>query len=325
MNSIEIKNMLPRKTSKLDRILRLSDAALRKASRIAADEKSKMRMPFSDDKKLDKSDIVALIHNFPSVVRTMRSYFSSVKLDKKRPVASKSKLIEQDYAELAVLLKQCGIVSVGCVEVQPKHVFAGMAVPYPHAIVLSAKQDRDIILSSPSADSQMEVMRVYGVSGVAANKAATLLTEHGYAAVPGHSLGGSVDYCLLGKDANLGMIGKHGMLITPESGANHRMSVVFTSIPNLRDFIQNEGDHSWIVDFCGKCKKCMRKCLGGAILEKNEQDELGNVKSIDYFRCIGHFASKHGCNVCIKECPFTTVGYEKLHTQYISTMKKATD
>lgn len=315
MNSVEIKNRLPRKTSKLDKILRLSDAALRKDAGITANEKSKIRMPFSDDKKLDKSDIVALRHNMPSVFRTMRSYFLSVKLDKKRTPATKSILIERDYIELTSLLKRCGIVSVGCVEVQSKHVFAGMAVPYSHAVILSAEQDRDIILTSPSADSQMEVMRVYGVSGVAANKAAQLLIDRGYAAVPGHSLGGSVDYCRIGMDANIGMIGKHGMLITPESGANHRMSVIFTNILNLRDFIKNECDHSWIVDFCGKCKKCMRKCLGGAILDQNEQDELGNVKSIDYFRCIGHFASKHGCNVCIKECPFTTVGYEKLRAR----------
>ncbi len=238
INSNDIKKRLPDKISKLDKLLRLSDTALMKNARVFATEQSKMRMPFSDDKSLDKSDVIAMLRNIPIIISAMGSYFKSNRMDKKMIHVEKNTMPRSDFSDMVSVLDQCDTASFGYVNIEPKHIFSNLGVPYKNAIVISAPQDNDIIKTSPSADSQMEVMRVYGVTGIAANKVSRYLNSRGYAAVPGHSLGGSVDYCQLGMEANMGMIGKHGMLITPECGANHRMSVVYTNIENLDEFIK---------------------------------------------------------------------------------------
>ena len=246
----------------------------------------------------------------------MKSFSKSTKLDKKYIKSNKDTLNKEDFKALDRFIKECNIDSYGYSVVEAKHIFKGMGIPYKYAIILSAKQDKEPILTSPSMESQMEVMRIYGVTGVAANKISEFLIKRGYAAAPGHSLGGSVDYCLLAEDAGMGAIGKHGMTITPECGGNHRISVVFTNISNLDEFIVMDREHAWIKEFCKKCSKCMRQCPGQAIHNELEWDKHGNGIAIDYFKCIGHFGEKHGCNVCIKECPFTTIDYYKLKEKF---------
>jgi epoxyqueuosine reductase len=172
-------------------------------------------------------------------------------------------------------------------------------------------------LTSPSIDSQAEVGRVYGVTGNASNKVTTLLESLGYGAMPSHSLGGVIDYTKLGYLAGLGCIGRHGLLIEPTAGSNHRLGAVFTNISNLDEYFDNTNEHMWIQDFCAKCGKCIRKCPVDAINQEPSTNENGYTTCIDYKMCGVEFGDKYGCNICVAVCPFTTVGYEKIKKSFL--------
>lgn len=87
------------------------------------------------------------------------------------------------------------------------------------------------------------------------------------------------------------------MLITPELGPRQRISVIFTSIQNLP--VNNLNEYLWVPDFCAKCGKCIRKCLGNAIIEKEGKTKI--LKDL----C-------HGCTICMKDCSFNKSGYDKI-------------
>jgi NAD-dependent dihydropyrimidine dehydrogenase PreA subunit len=245
----------------------------------------------------------------------------SINLIKTTHVATKTKLSETDFEKLQNLITDLNIASYGFLEIKPEQVFKNKGVPYKFALFITINMDKKIFETAPSMGAQIEVMRVYGETGNAVNTITKFLRTNGFNAVPNHSMGGSIDYCKAGMIAGLGYIGRHGMLMTPENGSCHRSALVYTDIENLADFINTKNDHSWIEDFCSTCGKCIKKCPTNAILEKPKIDEYRNVTSINYDKCCDGF-KKYGCGICIKECPFTKTGYEKIYYNYVNKTTK---
>lgn len=257
------------------------------------------------------------------MISAMTSFFTSVKLIKKLEVKEISQKIDQiGIDEIIHLLKDSDIDQIGYTMIDESDVFKYLAVPYKHVIIFTARQDKDEILTSPSMKSQIEVGRIYGKTGRAANKLTKYLTDKGYGAMPSHSLGGVIDYTKLGSRAGLGVIGNHGLLIEPISGPNHRLGAVFTNIENLDDYFEQTTDYEWVKDFCTKCGKCRRKCPGDAIKAHTTINENGYITSIDYKKCEKYFSEQFGCNICVAECPFTTVGYDKIKSGYMKQLEK---
>ncbi|MFI3284692.1 MAG: hypothetical protein R3Y57_06380 [Erysipelotrichaceae bacterium] len=162
----------------------------------------------------------------------------------------------------------------------------------------------------------IEVMKVYGDTGVACLKLSDYLRNLHFAAIPNHSLGGNIDYTKAAYKANLGFIGKHGMLITPKNGPCNRLSIVYTNIENLAEFLPAKEDYSWAASFCAQCKKCVRSCPYQAIYEEAIIDENGHVSCISNQKCGSGFA-EYGCAICIAACPFTSVGYKTIKSKFI--------
>ena len=147
------------------------------------------------------------------------------------------------------------------------------------------------------------------------------MRERGFAAYPGTALGGVTDYCVLGEMAGLGAIGYHGMLIAPDGGTRLRISTVYTNITNLP--ASGTNPHTWIRDFCAKCRKCIRGCPPGAIYDEPRDAEWAGKSCIDYPACLDTFSRDWGCAVCVAVCPFSNAGYDKIKQGFDRAQSRA--
>lgn len=141
-------------------------------------------------------------------------------------------------------------------------------------------------------------------------KLSDYLRENGFATEVAHPFGSLVNFSPLGQKANVGYIGKNGLLITPESGPRQKISAIFVSIANLT--VKDENEHSWIPEYCERCGKCIKACPEKALIEK-ETCCGGNEVEFIQDLCIG---CSQGCTYCIEACPFDEKGYEHVKTKF---------
>lgn len=299
----------------LNDIVKPQDKALNEIATLFYNEHSVQEQPYVSERIFGLKDAGKILPNLGKLRKLMLSLKQTIKLIKHNSTGKRRKLTDTDFFELERLLQTLNVSNYGFIKIKPDRIFREKGVPYKYALVVTIPMDKSEFNKAPHIDTQMEVMRVYGDVGIAVNKITQFFRSRGYNATPNHPMGGSIDYCVAGMDAGLGYIGRHGMLITPEDGACHRSAVVYTDIENLAEFIPPKNDHSWIADFCAKCGKCIRSCPTDAILKNAIKNKNGHVTSINYERCAVGF-KEYGCGVCIKECPFTKIGYEKIYYNY---------
>lgn len=308
------EEMVKNTKGKLNKKLLQADIPLLEKSEMKASNTSIARAPFPDKEKMSLKMILKIYKMMPA----MTSFFTSVRIIKRTDIIKKYTTMDKNiHKNIVKILENYQVDNIGYVKLSNEDVFKHLAIPYKYAIIFTAKQDKNEILTSPSIRSQVEVGRIYGKTGNAANKLSEYLTKQGFGAMPSHSLGGVIDYTKLGKRAGFGEIGRHGLLIEPKSGPNHRLGAVFTNINNLDKFFMNDQDYSWIKEFCNKCGKCIKQCPAKAIKEDTTKNENGYITAIEYKKCEIVFASEFGCNICVAICPFTTIGYEKIKSSYI--------
>ena len=147
---------------------------------------------------------------------------------------------------------------IGYTKAPPEFIFQEKAIIYDNAIVLVMEMDKAKIDQAPHKDTLIEIHKTYRDLGIAANKLASFLRSYGFSAQSSHPLGGIALYPRLGKLANLGWEGRHGLLITPKFGPRVRIAAVFTSIANLP--FAEENTHGWISDYCINCGLCIQHC-----------------------------------------------------------------
>lgn len=213
-------------------------------------------------------------------------------------------------AGLEALARELGAQDFGYIRVPHDAVFRDKSIPYDTALVFTVEMDRGAIDTAPSLDCQLEVMDGYGRMAHIARKIALHLRAAGFAAYPGTALGGVTDYPQLAELAGLGAIGYHGLLITPGEGARVRLNTVYTNISNLP--IRQDNDHLWVRDFCDRCRKCVRSCPAEAIFQRPQARGNGGQQCIDHGKCRDYFTQHFGCAVCVKVCPFSQAGYDKV-------------
>ncbi|MFH2063943.1 MAG: 4Fe-4S dicluster domain-containing protein [Pseudomonadota bacterium] len=181
---------------------------------------------------------------------------------------------------------------------------------YPNGIVLGMEMDFERINKAPEPEAGVEAMEIYMKLGTATNILADFIRSQGHRAIACHPLGGPILFPVMAVRANMGVLGRHGLLITKEYGPRLRLSMIATTASPLPENAQSS---TRIEEFCKKCGKCIRSCPVGAIREVPLQNKVFAVAScVDYKKCMPYFYEHDGCSVCIKACPFNQKGYERI-------------
>jgi NADPH:quinone reductase-like Zn-dependent oxidoreductase len=250
----------------------------------------------------------ALARKLPKAMHPQRS------LDESAERASRPH--NRDYVDRPELVEviekaacDLGADLVSFAEVTPDLVYAGKEAPYRYVIVLAEEMDREKIATSPSVESGIETAYITGVLGLLVNRLCDKIEELGCDAVPAPAIGGPVDYPSLAKMAGMGEFGRHGMLISPSNGACQRFAAVFT---NLVLPVERSNPHEWVREYCKNCGKCIRACPCSAIRVESVPTKSGYASCVETGKCLLYLVTHFGCSICIKECPFTTVGYDDL-------------
>lgn len=255
-----------------------------------------------------KAKIRSIIPLRKQAVRLFSSMRESAKNIRKNPRTNNRAIDEVTLAEVENLARQLGCSEIGYTKVNPNHIFKDFEILYDNAIMLTMEMNKEAIESGPSDECMKEIIRTYGELGVAVNKIANYLRDKGFNCHPSPAIGGDINTVPTAQDANLGCIGKNGILITPNHGPCVRLAAVFIDVDNLP--MAQKNDHMWISDFCETCKRCVRKCPAGAIYsEPHFIKDYGQV-FIDPEKCAPPFSE--GCSVCISSCVFTRGKYDRL-------------
>ena len=109
-------------------------------------------------------------------------------------------------------------------------------------------------------------------------------------------------------DAGLGQLGRHGIVITPETGSNFRAAFVTTNLPLEIDKPIDFG----VNEFCSQCKICAEICPSSSIsFEPDNKDmttrgyrhwEINQTSCFNFWiRSMGGI----GCRLCLIACPYS--------------------
>jgi epoxyqueuosine reductase len=226
----------------------------------------------------------------------------------RNPQTGKRSLDELTRLELEAYARELGASVIGYTKVNPDFIFRDFEILYDNAMVLAIEMDKDAIDSGPSHACMEEIVRTYAVLGVAVNKLADWLRERGYNCHPSPAMGGDINTVPTAQDANLGCVGRNGILITPEYGPCVRLTAVFIDVDDLP--MAETWDHRWVADFCETCLRCAKACPAGAILDEPRVLDDDSKVFIDPEKCAIPFSE--GCSVCISSCPFTGGHYPRL-------------
>ncbi|UCE12882.1 MAG: epoxyqueuosine reductase [Candidatus Heimdallarchaeota archaeon] len=247
----------------------------------------------------------------PSNFRNIKKSITSIDQNPSVPQAKIPDHLLQEFHEYA---KSLGVSSIGYSKLPRKLIFKNKAVLHDNCIVLSMEMNKEKIEKAPSSETANMIMRTYDDLGKASNQLTAYLRGQGFSAQAGHPLGGLVLYPPLAELAGIGYHGIHGLIITPEHGPRVRLTAIYTNIENLP--FTEKNPHEWIGFFCAKCGRCARKCPGIAFFDEPASHKNGFITHIRNEFCFPVFLEYHGCTVCIKECPFSRVDYNKLKKHF---------
>ncbi len=258
----------------------------------------------------------------PQMIGSILNIRKSIYDLEKNPAEGKKQINSQTLKELEQFARSVGADRIGYAAVPQRWIFRDLAIRYTQAIVLVMEMDKDRMDLAPNPDTAVMVHETYNKLGQVSNKIADWLRERRYAAHAGHPLGGMALYPPMAQAAGLGWRGKSGLVITPEFGPRVRLAAVFTEIENLPVYEGNE--HTWVLDFCQSCRRCMRDCPPDAFYQDPIMHKNGLVTVLDNGKCFPYFAKNHGCSVCIKVCPFNQHGYDKIKKGFLNQHSTAT-
>ncbi len=239
--------------------------------------------------------------------------------------ASDEKLDMGDPTEAAEELKQVastlGADLVGIAEADERWLYterysrqADGAKPNPmdpdldRVIVVGQAMDSSLIATAPSALAGAATGLGYSQDVIVLLMISQYIRNLGYRAVPTlNDTALAIPYAI---KAGLGEYGRHGLVITPEHGANVRFGKIFTDLPVAIDAPIRFG----VEEMCGICRACSDACPSSAIPDGAPSDALHNVSniegvtkwSVDGEACFGYWAKINSdCSVCIRVCPYT--------------------
>ena len=205
------------------------------------------------------------------------------------------------WEEFEKKVKELKVDFISYIPVNENYIFKDLKVYGKNGIILGMEMKwDDAIETAPSAKCEIEVFRVYKVLGDITIELAEYLKEQGYKSEAHHPFGGKLLFGPHVVAAGLGIMGKNGLIITPEFGPRQRWSMITTDadIPesSKRDFDELE-------EFCKNCGSCVKNCKGGAVYEQPIKKDEGVITHIERSKCIESLLKNRYCSYCLKICP----------------------
>ena len=247
-------------------------------------------------------------------VSSIKGMIRSAKSLRENPKKGKKQMDSATLKELENYARELGVSQIGYTKVNPNFIFKNFKILYENAMMLTMEMERDAIKTAPSDEATGEIWRTYSGLGVIVNKLADFLRERGFNCHPSPAVGGDVCTPPVAQDAGIGVIGKNGLLITPEFGPSQRIAAVFIDADNLPVKSIDENPHLWIKDFCETCNNCIKHCPGKAIRKETQTLSDGYPQYIEREKCAPYFSKN--CATCIAECPFINGNYDKIKNAF---------
>jgi len=195
--------------------------------------------------------------------------------------------------------KELDVDLIGYTPVNENYVFKDLKVYGKNAIILGMEMKWDKIKEAPGAICEIELFRVYKVLGDVTIELAEYMKHLGYKSEAHHPFGGKLLYGPHVTTANLGIMGRNGLILSPEFGPRQRWSIITTDaeIPKTK-----ERDFNELKDFCEKCGACVRECKGGSVYETPIEKGNGVITHIDRSKCIQSILDNNYCSYCLRIC-----------------------
>ncbi len=257
-----------------------------------------------------KDKLAAMGTTKPAFITSIKEMIKSARELKKNPKTGKKQISNNTLQELEMYARELGVSQIAYTKVNPNFIFEGFEILYENAMILTMEMKRDAMKSAPSDYATSEVWRTYSNLGLIVNKLADFLRERGYNCHPTPAVGGDVCTPPVAQDAGFGVIGKHGLLITPEFGPSQRIAAVFIDADNLPVKSLQENEHLWVKEFCETCNNCIKKCPGSAIMEETKILDDGYPIYLEREKCAPYFSKN--CCTCIATCPFINGNYGEI-------------
>ncbi len=175
--------------------------------------------------------------------------------------------------------------------------------------------------SNPNSGTSFDA---YARISIAARRLETFIKSLGYPARRHSPMDGydliAVPYLV---KAGLGEQGRHGIVVTPETGSNFRVAFVTTSLEMEIDQPIEFG----VKEFCEHCQICADICPSGSISKANSNEGM-NTRGYSHWEinqtsCYNFWMQSMGgmgCRLCLIACPYSRksnwlhVGARKLDT-----------
>lgn len=185
---------------------------------------------------------------------------------------------------------------------------------HPHTFVFAVEMDPAYINTAPLLSQSIEVTKGYLDTAIIGMILAYYIRSLGYEA-RNHMDG---NYLMLlpleAKEAGLGDIGRHGLLVTPEYGSRIRLGAISTNMP----LVKSKASPLEVKDFCLACGRCAKLCPSKAISpegpETLEGIERWRTNQALCFKKWKEFGTD--CGICIASCPFSLPMEEKDLREY---------
>ncbi|MHC4968406.1 MAG: hypothetical protein ACYTF4_07290 [Planctomycetota bacterium] len=202
-------------------------------------------------------------------------------------------------------------VRIGYTPVLREHVYLDGDVTLPHVIVLGLPMRYEETMTAPRPPAGEEVTRNYMELGGLTLALGQWLREHGYAAQVHHPRGDETMRCEAlyiphASAAGFGELGRHGSMISRESGPRLRLSMVTTDAP----VPSAQEDPIGIAEFCSWCTRCITACPVDAVPWRRTTVRGSYRFIVDTSACLPYFAETDGCSICIAVCPYNKASEE---------------
>jgi epoxyqueuosine reductase len=214
---------------------------------------------------------------------------------------TKTKTTPAFWKEFEQATKALGVDLIGYTPVQENFIFKGMSVYGKNAIVLGMELKWDAIKTAPGYQCGMEAFRVYKALGDVVLPMTDWLKERGYKAEAHHPFGGKLLYPVHAVVAGLGVVGRLGLILTPEFGPRQRFGMITTDadLPATKSTRNLEK----VIHACDKCSACIQNCPAALPNPTERVPGSGVITRIDRDACEGQLVNNNYCSKCLKACP----------------------